>query len=904
VSLLDALRYRWRVLTHPRAHERELADEIEMHLALDAMQREHAARGAITPSDARWAARRRFGNVTSVREETRQMAGLGFLDVVRQDARFALRTFRRTPAFTAVAVLTLAVGIGANTAIFSAVDALLVRPLPFAEPDRLMKVSMVVPPRGGRPGSDDVVWSYPKFALFRDAQTIYSDVTLFSDDQLTVRTTDGAERDYAEWTDASYLPTLGVRPTLGRNFTAEEDRSPGGPKVVLLGDEMWKRLFNADPAVLGRAMTIGDEPYTIVGVLPPGFKGLSGRAELLASLMSQPPEQLNEPWSHSYSAIARLKPGVSPEQARTVVKQLGARVDAAFPNPMVHDEHWGATARELDATRVDPVVRRTLLVLLGAVGLVLLIACANVANLFLVRADSRRREIAVRLAVGAGRGRLVRQLLTESVMLSLIGGVASVAVAWWGVSALASLEPANALRLQQIAGIGAVNFSTIHLDLTALAFAAALTIGTGLLFGLVPALQATRPSFGASLKDDGALTRAIGTSGLTSRNLLAVVEIALALVLLAGSGLMLRSLGKLLGVNPGFDAEQVLTMRLNTRPGFGRDSLPGFYDRVLERLAALPGVTSTALGDCPPLNGGCNGTVIWLRDRPPVAPGSEPEVGVHWITPSWTSALGVPLMRGRNFTSADRLGARKVVLVNAAAAKRLWPGEDPIGRPVSVGQGGFSNDTATVVGVVGDVRFGTLDSLPKPDVYLSYYQSPRGRMMIFLRTAGDPLALAQAARGAVREMAPDLPVYDVRTLRSRVGDAESHARFSATLLALFAVVALALATMGTYGVIAYAVAQRTREIGVRVALGASTRDVVRLVVGQGLALAVVGGVIGLAAALAATRVLRSLLYDVAPSDPATFAAIAGVLVLAVTAASWIPARRAARVHPAEALRAQ
>ncbi|HEX3160657.1 MAG TPA: ABC transporter permease [Gemmatimonadaceae bacterium] len=902
MSLLNAMRYRLRVLLHSRAHARQLDEEFQFHLSLEAMQREHAARGALSTTDARFAARRRFGNVTALAEETRQMAGLGFWDMVRQDLRFALRTFRRTPGFTIVAVLTLAVGIGANTAIFSAVNALLLRPLPFAEPERLMAVSLVMPPRPGEPVRDGMVWSYPKFTVFRDAQPVYSDVTLYTDLQLTLRGDGEAERVEGEVTDAGYLTTLGVRPALGRNFAVEEVSRPGGPRVALLSDALWQRRFNADPLVLGRSLNVDGEPYTVVGVLPPGFRGLSGQAELWVPILAHDATAYEQAWSHSFSLVARLAPGVSPARAQAVVEQLGTRVDRAFPHPEIASEHWGAAARPLDAARVDPTVRRSLLVLLGAVALVLLIACANVANLFLVRAAGRRREIAVRLAIGAGRRRLVRQLLTESVLLSALGGVAGIAVAWWGVRVLAALDPSSTLQAQRLTGLGAVGFDSIRLDPTAFAFAAVLAVGTGLLFGLVPALQATRPSFTGALKDEDPRARAGGRRGVSSRSVLAVAEIALALVLLAGSGLMLRSLGNLLGVHPGFDATQVLTLRLNTAEGLGRDSLPGFYDELLERFGALPGVTDVALSDCPPLNGQCNGTVVALRDRPPVTPGSEPSVGVHWVTPSWFSTLRVPLQRGRLFTDADRGGQRKVVLVSETAARTIWPGEDPIGRPVSVGQGGFWQDTAYVVGVVGDVRFGTLDSLPVPEVYLSYYQSPRGRMMLFARTAGDPLAVAAAARGVVRSMAPDAPVYDIRTLESRVGDTMAYARFSALLLALFALVALALATMGTYGVISFAVSQRTREIGVRVALGATRGDILRMVVGQGVGIAVAGAVCGLVAALGATRVLRSLLFGVAPSDPVTFAAIAALLVGVVVVASWVPARRAASIPPLRALR--
>jgi predicted permease len=365
---------------------------------------------------------------------------------------------------------------------------------------------------------------------------------------------------------------------------------------------------------------------------------------------------------------------------------------------------------------------------------------------------------------------------------------------------------------------------------------------------------------------------------------------------------MLRSLAKLLRVNPGFDSAHTLTMRFNTPDGYGRDSLPGFYDEVLERTATLPGATGSALIDCAPLNGRCNGTVIVFRDRPAPTPGTEPNVGLHWVSPLWMPLMHVPLIRGRYFAREDRAGVRKVVVVNETAARTFWPGQDPIGRPVSVGQGGFWKDTAYVVGVVGDVRYGALDSAATPDVYLSYFQSPRGRMMLMLRSAGDPMTLSTPARRVVRELLPSSAVYEVRTMRERTADAMRYARFSTVILALFGLVALALATMGTYGVISFGVAQRTREIGIRAALGAQHGELLRMIVRQGLVLAAVGGAIGLAAALAATRVLRSLLFEVVPGDPLTFASILGVLVLAVLVASWIPARRAATIHPSEALR--
>jgi putative ABC transport system permease protein len=392
--------------------------------------------------------------------------------------------------------------------------------------------------------------------------------------------------------------------------------------------------------------------------------------------------------------------------------------------------------------------------------------------------------------------------------------------------------------------------------------------------------------------------------GVRSRTALTILEIALALVLLAGSGLMLKSLGKLLGVHPGFDAERMLTLRLNSREGFSRDSLPAFYDQLLERLGAIPGVASVGLADCPPLSSGCNRTSIVFRDQPPPKPGNFRDTGIHWISPSWLATMRVPLREGRVLTGADRAGRQKVVLVNETAARTFWPGQSAIGKPVSVGQGGFWDDTAYVAGVVGDVRYHTIDSLPRADVYLSYYQSPRGRMMLFLRTTGEPMALARTVTDVLRQIAPDIPVYDVQAMESRVALATAPARFSALLLAAFAAVALALAALGIYGVISFSVSQRTREIGIRSALGAGRADVVRLVVGQGIVLATAGAAMGVVAALGATRVLQSLLYEVTPSDPATFIAIVALVGAVAVLASWLPARRAARVEPVEALRTE
>jgi predicted permease len=903
MSFLDGWRHRLRALRRPRDYDRELDEELQFHLRLEAMQQEHAGRGSVSVPDAQRRARRRFGNPTCHKEETRQMSALGFFDISRQDLRFAARTLRRTPGFTMIAVLTLALGIGANTAIFSAVDAMLLRPLPYHDPARLMQIGITVPAHQGEPPREDVPWSWLKAKTFRESQHDFSSLGLYAAERVTLRLIE-ASRERAEVVDEHYLTTLGIQPVLGRNFVVDENR-PKGPAVVLISESFWNRSLNADPAILGRKLDIEGAPYTVIGILPAGFRGLTGDADLWMTVGARRAYMFDpgEAWDHEFRMVARLAPGVTPERAQSDVVVLGARANDAFPSNFSGQSGWSASGRLLDRTRVDPLVRRSLLVSLGAVVFVLLIACANLANLFLVRASARQREIAVRLAIGASRRRLVRQLLTESLFVALTGGVAALAIAWWGIHVLSSLNPASAFPAQRLGGLGAVNFGTMHLDLRALAFAAAAAIGTGLLFGLIPALHTTRPSLTAALKEGTAEqpARRMLLRRLTTRNLLVVTELALALVLLAASGVMVRSLANLIGVNPGFDRSNVLTLRLNSVEGArARDSLPGFYQTLLDRLRGVAGVERAALGNCPPLSGGCNATSIWFHGRPPVARGSEPIVGIHWVTPDWFKTLGVPIVAGRAFTDADRLGRQKVILVGTTAARRFWPNESPIGKLIGVGQGNF--DTATVVGVVGDVRFDTIDSLSAADTYVPYYQSPRSGAIVYLKTSGDPAALATSARRAIQELAPDVPVYDVRTLASRVADASAQARFSAWLLALFAGAALILATLGIYGVMAFAVAQRTREIGIRVALGADRSAVQRLVVGQGTSLTVAGLLVGIGAALVTTRVLRSLLFDVAPNDPITFGVVVGLLALSGLVASWIPARRAARLEPVEALR--
>jgi putative ABC transport system permease protein len=845
--------------------------------------------------------RERLLNSADRRERT--MAMHERVEELLQDVRYAARGLVRRPGFTTIAILTLAVGIGANTAIFSAVNALMFRPLPFREPAQLMNVSAEAPAANGRPARTGLPWSWMKYRTFAGLQQQFQEHAVWTPGNFSM-TGDDPERLSGEWISARYLTTLGVTPSMGRGFGTDGDDGYDTRKVVVISDEFWKRRYNADPKIVGKTIPIDYKRFEIVGVLPQGFNGLSGLAELFVPVTTRVEADIGpkDAWSHEFQLVARLKPGVPPEQAEAAAPMWAAEILAAWPPPEAGIMR-GVRAAPLDAGRVSPVVRRSLLVLLGAVGLVLLIACVNLANLLIGRAAARRQEISIRLALGASRARLIQLLLTESLLLALLGGAASVAVALLGTRALAAANPAETLRVQNISGLGVAGFSSIHLDLTALLFTLLISVVVGLMFGLVPALQATRPSMAHDMKSGAPGRAGSGRHLITSRHALVVTEVALAIVLLAGSGLMIRSLGKLLQVNPGFDSDGVLTLRLTMSRGtIVRDSLPAFYDRLTTQLGALPGVTGVALADSPPLAGGGNVTIITFPDRPPVPQSESPDIGVHWITPSWFSVMRVPLKRGRLLNEDDRLGAAKSIVISETAANTFWPGEDPIGKHAGIFQGGFE-DGATVVGVIGDVRYHTIDSLPHPDVYMPYAQSPASRMMIFVRTSRDPLALAAAARRTVSALIPGTPVFDIKTMASRTAVATAQARFSAVLLGLFAATALALAVIGIYGVMSFMVVQRTREIGIRMALGADRAQVQRLVIREGLWLAATGTVAGVAVAFGLTRALRSMLFDVTSGDPATYVSIVVLLGVAATIASWIPARRASRVEPTEALRA-
>jgi hypothetical protein len=730
---------------------------------------------------------------------------------------------------------------------------------------------------------------------------VFAQIGGYARTSVTISGAGDPERVDGEQSIGDYLPLLGARPRVGRTFTQEEDREPGKSNVVLIGEGLWNRRFNAAPNAVGSTLIVDGEPRTIIGVLPASFRGLGGQAEIWLPAASMGQESMSEAYSHFMEVVARLDPAVTMERAAADVEVLGKRIDAVYA-PMRNESHWGATLQPLEELRIDPNIRRSVLVLFVAVAGVLLIACANVANLLLARATDRRREIAVRLAIGAGAP--ARSSAAHGSRNAGSYGRRSrhrPRRIWCARLAAVAAQTTGVLG-RQASGLTAVSLSAIRIDGAVLAFTLIASLLTGLLFGLVPALQATRLNLTVDLKGGGSNTIGFrGVRGLTSRSVLVSAEIAVAFILLVASGLMLNSLSRLLDTGAGVDPRNLMTVRITLPPSY--TDRTAFWEQLLPRLATLPGVQSAGLTDCPPLSGGCNRTILWYRDRPPVAEGSEPMVGIHWVSPEYFGTVRLPLLRGRNFTASDRADAPRFVIINQTLARKLFPGENPIGRRIGVGQGGFS-EGAEIIGIVADQRFRTMEAPPEPDVYISMAQSPRPRAIIFLRTSVKPTAVLSGVRREVQRIDPNLPIYDAATMEERVGNATARTRVTGILLTLFAGVALVLSLVGIYGVVAYAVTQRTREIGLRIALGAERSAVAGMVLRYGTAMVAIGLVVGLLGAFAATRVLRSMLYEVQPTDPATFAVLTVLTGLVALAGTAAPAWRATRVDPLTALKSE
>jgi putative ABC transport system permease protein len=835
------------------------------------------------------------------------------MHALRHDVRYAIRALLRTPGFTFIAVLTLALGIGGSTAIFALVQGLLLKPLPFKDPGELMMVHTTVPESLVARGIPrEMPWAYPKYEqLFKPQQQSFQDSALFRgvDWNLTSNGSD-PERLRGEMIDSRYLSVLGLAPQLGRGILPEEDRTPGTTPVVLLSHALWQRRFGGDTGLIGRAVGLNGIPHSVVGILPAGFRGLTGEAQVFVPIMSSShpnlERMLKDPWAASFLVIARRKPGVSIDRALSEVSTIGARQDAAFPPPAFAGVKggFGAIAIPLEDSRTDPLMRRAVFVLLGAVGAVLLIGCVNLANLMLTRALTRQREVAVRLAIGASRGRVVRQFLTESVIVAAAGACAGLLVAAGAMKLAVWLLPEMNIVLPRGSFVVTrIGIGMIGLDLTTVLFALALAFVTALMFGLMPAWQASRADVAQTLKAGGAGSVGRGRGAARLGSALIVAETAMALVLLVAAGLMLTSVRNLQSTRLGFQPDG-LTLSWVTLPAKRYDPprTLQFVTRLLDDLRAQPGIEMAAFGSCAPVSGSCNRTLGIRPDRE-VALGAAPVVGVLPATPEYFQTLGIPLIKGRTFTDRDREGQPKVAVINETAARKLWPGEEPIGKRIRLTDV-TDNTGAEVVGVVADVRYHPVEAAITPDVYLSYAQLPLPDGYMFIRTRGDVAATTAAIRSVLRKLDAELPIVNVKTMGNRFGEATWRTRLSADLLALFAGLALLLAAIGLYGVMAQIVEQRTREIGVRMALGADRANIFRLVIGRALIIGIVGIAVGAGIAMWSLRFLDKLLYQVKSDDPLTIALLAIVLMAVTLLASYVPARRATRVDPLTSLRAE
>jgi putative ABC transport system permease protein len=808
-----------------------------------------------------------------------------------QDVRFAGRVLRKSPGFTFVAVLALALGIGANTCLFSVVNGLLLRPLPYEQPERLTMIYGTDAKKGMHQGAA----SYLNFKDWASQSRQFDRMAAYTGSSGVLTERDAApEHLGAASVAGDIFGVLGVRPELGRLTFTEEEARPNAERVAILTHELWRRRFKADPQIVGKRITIDRSAATVVGVLPAGFRFLAqtGKPEIFFPLTVSAPgasEDLTAMRGASYlTVIARLADGASLAQAQAEMETITKRLAAEYP-----ETNTGRGVRVVSVYD-DTVgeIRPALFVLLGAVLFVLLIACANVANLSLTRATARTKEIAVRTALGASRGRIVRGLLAESLLLALIGGAVGLLLAVWGLDLLLAALPEDFPRLQDVS-----------LDWRVLGFTFAVSLLTGVVCGLAPALRASKPDLHDALKESGRGTTG-GVRRARLRGALVVTEIALSLVLLVGAGLLIKSFQRLSDVKPGFDADPVLSAAVSLpEVGEGEEHKQAeFFRQALERTARQPGVESVAVVLPLPFGGSNISSSFEIEGRPPSAPGETENLELSLISPDYFRVMSIPLSRGRAFTERDRDGAPPVIIINETLARRHFAGEDPLGKRLTVGT--LNGElTCEIVGVVGDTKQERLDRDAEPQAYVSYLQAPIGEMVFVARgRTNDVAGLAAALRSGVQAVDKDQPIYEVNALRGLLSDSITRQRFSMWLLALFAALALLLAAVGVFSVMSFAVTGRTHEIGVRMALGAQKRDVLRLVVGQGMMFALTGVGIGLAASIALTRVMASQLYGVSATDPATFAAVALMLAAVALLASYIPARRATKVDPMIALR--
>jgi putative ABC transport system permease protein len=786
----------------------------------------------------------------------------------------------KNPGFTLIAVLTLALGIGANTAIFSVINGVLLSALPYPQPEQLTMVWL----DNRRQGIPDDITSYPNFVDWRDRNKTFQGMAGMTSSNVHLTGAGEPEEISAAIVSISFFQVMGVGPALGRGFTPEEER-PGSDRVVILSHALWQRRFGGDPGILNKTISLSGITNTVVGIMPPGFQ-FPENTDMWRPLA--PNDGMRSArFGFFLPVVGRLKPGVTRAQAQADLDVIANQIEQQFPDMA----GYGVNVVPVLEQTVG-AIRRTLVILFLAVILVLLIACANVANLLLARASGRRREVALRAALGAGRWRIVRQLLTENMLLAALGGALGVLLAWWGLRLLVDLSPANIPRLENI-----------RLDGHVLWFTLGLSLLTGLIFGLAPALQTTQLKLSETLKEGGR-TGSGGRSARLIRGVLVVVEVAFTLVLLVGAGLLIRSFWRLQQVDPGFKTDNVLTLRLSLPRSRYTDGAQAvsFFERLQERLAALPGVASVSSTTDIMLQRLATSSTFTIENRPPDPSEQSLELPFDRVQPNYFQTMGIPLLQGRAFTAQDGRDSPRVAIVNETFVKRYFPNADPIGKRFTFGDGGPNARWIAIVGVVRDTKRQGVDQPIRIESWMPLAQSPARSMEVVLRTTGDPLALGNAAREAVWSIDRDLPIPRMQTVEQNLSTRVAQRRLNMLLLGLFASVALVLAAVGIYGVMNYTVTQRTNEIGIRVALGAQTRDVLRLVVGEGMILALLGVVIGLVMTFAFTRLMASLLFGVSASDPLTFAAIAALLFGVALLACWIPARRATEVDPMVALR--
>jgi putative ABC transport system permease protein len=883
MSLLRSLAGGLRSLFRKEQVSQELDEELNGFLEMAA---EEKMKQGMSRKDAFRAVRLERGNLEVTKQVIHTAGWESSVETSWQDVRFGARMLRKSPGFTTVAVITLALGIGANTAIFSVINSILLRPLPYREPSRLIVLNETTPKIG------DVSVSYQNFLDWRATSHTFSQMAAVASVDFNLAGVAQPENISGDAVSPNFLSMMGVRPILGRDFDAAEEKAGTAP-VVLLSYALWQSHLGGVPNAVGKTITLDGRSFTIVGVLPPNYRSLDITDVMLpigvwATNNAEGAKERGE--RGDMVVIGRLAPSVTFAQARAEMEGIAARLAKEYP---ASNDQFSVTLRAIREAFVGDM-KTAILLLFGAVLLVLLIACANVANLFLVRGASRAKEVALRIAFGASRGRIIRQMLTESFILACFGGVVGVALAMGGIRGMAQLIPADLL-----------SGATVNLDGAVLLFVGGVVVLAAFIFGLTPALHSTQPDVQSELKEGGR-TSSAGASQNRFRGALAVAETSLALILLIGAGLMMKSLYRLLEVDPGFRPDRVLKMRMDLRAQqYLKDpAVLNFWQQLLDRVRVLPGVENAAVGTVIPLTDSHSRSDVTIEGMALPTPGNYPHPDVHIVSPGYVETLGISLLRGRTFTDADNEKAPLAGMINATVARRFFPDQDPAGKRFMFGHPSATNPPKwyTIVGVVGDTRLYGLANPARLEVYVPLRQNPKSGMALVVKSGADPVALTSAIRDTVQSIDKDQPISAISTMKELVSNSVATRRMTLVLLGLFSGLALVLGAVGIYGVISYSVAQRTHEIGIRMALGAPRREVFRLVVGQGLKLAGIGIAIGVVAAFGLARLMSSLLYGVSATDFETFAGVAILLALVALLACFIPARRATRVDPLVALR--